>query len=88
MFSTNFQIAKTHLLAKKKQTVIAILGVTFGIAMYVLMASVLGAAVGLVKKATGSLRDGRYVPFGPFLAGGGLVVLLAGVPRAMGWIGW
>ncbi len=41
MLSTNFQIAKTHLLAKKKQTVIAVLGVTFGIAMYVLMASVL-----------------------------------------------
>jgi leader peptidase (prepilin peptidase) / N-methyltransferase len=54
----------------------------------VLMASVLGAAVGLVMKATGSLREGRYVPFGPFLAGGGLVVVLAGVPRALGWIGW
>lgn len=41
MPSTNFLIARTHLLAKKKQTVVAILGVTFGIAMYVLMASVL-----------------------------------------------
>ena len=41
MASTNFLIARTHLLAKKKQTVVAILGVTFGIAMYVLMASVL-----------------------------------------------
>ncbi len=41
MPSTNFLIARTHLLAKKRQTVIAILGVTFGIAMYVLMASVL-----------------------------------------------
>ena len=39
--STNFQIAKRHLLAKKKQSIIAILGVTFGIAMYVLMASVM-----------------------------------------------
>jgi len=39
-------------------------------------------------KATGSLREGRYVPFGPFLAGGGLVVMLAGVPVALGWIGW
>ena len=54
----------------------------------VLMASVLGAVVGLVMKATGSLREGRYVPFGPFLAGGGLVVVLAGVQRALGWIGW
>ena len=54
----------------------------------VLMASVLGAAIGLVMKATGSLREGRFVPFGPFLAGGGLVVMLAGLPRALGWIGW
>ena len=53
-----------------------------------LMASVLGAAVGLVMKATGSLREGRFVPFGPFLAGGGLVVMLAGLQRTLGWIGW
>src|SRR6478609_4217636 len=32
-------IAKTHLFAKKKQTVIASLGVTFGIAMFILMIS-------------------------------------------------
>ncbi len=54
----------------------------------VLMASVLGAVVGLAMKATGSLREGRFVPVGPFLAGGGLVVMLAGLPRALGWIGW
>ena len=54
----------------------------------VLMASMLGAVIGLVMKATGSLREGRFVPFGPFLAGGGLVVMLVGLPRALGWIGW
>ena len=54
----------------------------------VLLASVLGALIGLGMKATGSLREGRFVPFGPFLAGGGLVVMLAGLPRALGWIGW
>lgn len=54
----------------------------------VLMASVLGAVVGLVMKATGSLREGRFVPFGPFLAGGGLVVILAGQSTVLGWIGW
>ena len=54
----------------------------------VLMASMLGAAIGLMMKATGSLREGRFVPFGPFLAGGGLVVMLAGLPRVLGWIGW
>lgn len=54
----------------------------------VLMASVIGAIVGLGMKASGSLREGRYVPFGPFLAGGGLVVMLVGVPTATGWLGW
>ncbi len=53
----------------------------------VLMASVFGAVIGLVMKATGSLRDGRFVPFGPFLAGGGLVVMLVGLQRVLGWIG-
>ncbi len=60
MFATNFQIARTHLLAKKKQTVIAILGVTFGIAMYVLMASVLTGVNKLVDnlsfQATAHIR--------------------------------
>jgi leader peptidase (prepilin peptidase)/N-methyltransferase len=59
-----------------------------GILPIVLMASVMGAVVGLGMKATGSLREGRFVPFGPFLAGGGLVVMLAGVPRVMEWMGW
>ncbi len=54
----------------------------------VLMASIIGAAVGLVMKATGTLREGRFVPFGPFLAGGGIVTLLLGVPRVLEWIGW
>ena len=53
----------------------------------VLMASVIGAVIGLVMKASGSLREGRFVPFGPFLAGGGLVVMLAGLPVVLGWIG-
>lgn len=35
----NFQIAKTHLLARKKQSLVAMLGVTFGIAMFILMIS-------------------------------------------------
>lgn len=35
----SLQIAKTHLLTKKKQTLIAMLGVTFGIAMFIVMIS-------------------------------------------------
>lgn len=54
----------------------------------VLMASALGAVVGLAMKASATLREGRYVPFGPFLAGGGVVVALLGLPRVLGWMGW
>lgn len=53
-----------------------------------LFASVLGAVVGLGMKATGALREGRFVPFGPFLAGGGLAVLLVGLPTVLAWMGW
>ncbi|TDB64200.1 ABC transporter permease [Arundinibacter roseus] len=34
-----FDIAKTHLLTKKKQTLVAMMGVTFGIAMFIVMIS-------------------------------------------------
>jgi len=51
----------------------------------VLSASVIGAIVGIAMKFTSSLREGRYVPFGPFLAGGGLAVLLIGPGRLMSW---
>jgi leader peptidase (prepilin peptidase)/N-methyltransferase len=54
----------------------------------VLMASVIGAAVGIAMKLAATLREGRYVPFGPFLAGAGLVVMLAGAPTVLDWIGW
>jgi leader peptidase (prepilin peptidase) / N-methyltransferase len=54
----------------------------------VLGASAVGAVVGLLMKLTASLREGRYVPFGPFLAGGGLVVLFAGQQTVLGWLGW
>jgi len=54
----------------------------------VLFASVLGAVVGIGMKFTGALREGRFVPFGPFLAGGGVVVMLLGLPRVLEFIGW
>ena len=47
-----------------------------------------GALVGIGMKMTGALREGRYVPFGPFLAGAGIVVMLIGVPRALDFLGW
>jgi leader peptidase (prepilin peptidase)/N-methyltransferase len=54
----------------------------------VLMASIIGAVVGIGMKMGSALREGRYVPFGPFLAGGGIAVLLLGLPRVLGFIGW
>jgi leader peptidase (prepilin peptidase)/N-methyltransferase len=54
----------------------------------VLAASIIGALVGIVMKLGGSLRAGRYVPFGPFLAGAGLAVMLAGPARVLGLLGW
>lgn len=70
---------------------LAALGAWLGWSMIVpivLGASVLGAVVGLVMKATGALREGRFVPFGPFLAGAGIVVMLAGPARVLDWLGW
>jgi len=70
---------------------LAALGAWLGVTMVlpvVLAASLIGALVGIVMKFGGALREGRYVPFGPFLAGAGLVVLLAGQPRVLGWLGW
>jgi leader peptidase (prepilin peptidase)/N-methyltransferase len=54
----------------------------------ILTASVIGAAVGIAMKLGGHLREGRYVPFGPFLAGAGLAVMLAGAPRVLELLGW
>ena len=70
---------------------LAALGAWLGVKMIlpiVLAASVIGAVVGIVMKLMSSLREGRYVPFGPFLAGAGLVVLFAGPVRVLGWLGW
>ena len=70
---------------------LAALGAWLGWQMIVpmlLLASVIGAAVGIGMKATATLREGRYVPFGPFLAGAGLVVMFAGAPAVLDWIGW
>lgn len=53
----------------------------------ILMASVLGAVVGLALKFTQGLREGGYVPFGPFLAFAGLFALVFGPHAVLRWIG-
>jgi leader peptidase (prepilin peptidase) / N-methyltransferase len=70
---------------------LAALGAWLGWQMLVpiiLAASVIGAVVGIGMKMAGQLREGRYVPFGPFLAGAGLAVMLIGEARVLNWIGW
>lgn len=70
---------------------LAALGAWLGLKMIlpvVLAASIIGAIVGIGMKFGGQLREGRYVPFGPFLAGAGLVVTLAGQTRVLRWLGW
>ena len=70
---------------------LAALGAWLGWSMVlpiVLGASVIGAIVGIAMKLSGALREGRFVPFGPFLAGAGLVVMLAGPERVLDWLGW
>ena len=70
---------------------LAALGAWLGLKMVlpvILAASLIGAVVGICMKMNAALREGRYVPFGPFLAGAGLVVMLAGRSRVLGWIGW
>jgi len=42
MLSTNFKIAQTHLTSNLKQTLVAVLGVTFGISMYIFMNGFMG----------------------------------------------
>lgn len=53
----------------------------------ILMASVIGALVGIGIKLFGELREGGYVPFGPFLALAGLTAMLAGPQSILSVIG-
>jgi leader peptidase (prepilin peptidase)/N-methyltransferase len=52
-----------------------------------LMASIVGLLVSLPLKMAGKLKEGQAIPFGPFLAGGGLVVIFVGVEQCLEWIG-
>ena len=54
----------------------------------IFMGFVLGSLAG-VALMVGKGADRRTaLPFGPFLAGAGLTVMLAGPARVLGWIGW
>lgn len=49
----------------------------------VLLSSVVGVVVGLAMKWRGQLRSGGYLPFGPFLAAAGFLVMAWGAPAVM-----
>ena len=69
---------------------LAALGAWFGwtaLVPIILMASVIGALVGIAMKFGGTLREGRYVPFGPFLAGSGLTAMVFGPQSILQLVG-
>ncbi len=68
----------------------AALGAWFGITALIpiiLMAAVIGAIVGIAMKFGGQLREGGYIPFGPFLALGGAAVWIFGASELMRMVG-
>jgi len=59
----------------------AALGAWFGwqaLVPLILIASVVGAVIGIAMKFASNLREGGYVPFGPFLVGAGLLAMVFG----------
>jgi leader peptidase (prepilin peptidase)/N-methyltransferase len=68
----------------------AALGAWFGwqaLVPIILMASIIGAIVGITMKFSSGLREGGYIPFGPFLAGAGLTSMIFGPGAILGFLG-
>lgn len=68
----------------------AVLGAWFGwpaLVPMILMASVIGAVIGIAMKFSSGLREGGYVPFGPFLAGAGFTALFFGPQTILRFVG-
>jgi len=68
----------------------AALGAWFGwpaLVPIILMASVIGAVTGIAMKFSSGLREGGYVPFGPFLAGAGFTALFFGPQSILRFVG-
>lgn len=68
----------------------AALGAWFGwqaLIPMILMASIVGALVGMAMKYSNGLRAGGVIPFGPFLAGAGLSAMVWGPFALLNWVG-
>lgn len=64
----------------------AALGAWFGwqgLIPIILIASITGAIVGVIMKMRSSLREGSYVPFGPFLGLAGLIGMVVSPPALL-----
>ena len=51
-----------------------------------LFASLFATPVGLWMRTAGQLREDKFIPLGPFLAGGGLLVVLVTPDRLFAWL--
>ncbi len=68
----------------------AALGAWFGwtaLVPIILMASIIGAVTGIILKFSAGLREGGYVPFGPFLATAGLTAMIFGPQSILRFVG-
>lgn len=64
----------------------AALGAWFGwqaLVPLILLASVVGAVVGIAMKFSSGLREGGYIPFGPFLVGAGFIAMVFGAHNVL-----
>lgn len=68
---------------------LAALGAWFGwqaLLPIILMSSIIGAIVGIGMKFFSRLREGGYIPFGPFLVGAGLTAMVFGPDAILGMV--
>jgi leader peptidase (prepilin peptidase) / N-methyltransferase len=68
----------------------AALGAWFGALALIpiaMLASIIGAVVGIVMKYSSLLKGGKYVPFGPFLALGGITAMILGPQNILRMVG-
>ena len=67
----------------------AALGAWFGataLLPIILLSAIAGAVVGLTLQFSGLAERGKPIPFGPFLATAGLIMLLLGPARLIAWV--
>ena len=69
---------------------LAALGAWFGwqaILPIILISSIVGLCVNLPRKLMAGHGEGHQYPFGPFLVGGGLIVMFFGAETLLEWVG-